>query len=141
MKISIIKSYDIKNENIDIKVKQNEILKQQEAKMPLPFLNIDIEKNDNFPNISKKVKNAKSLINSQTDKLLIEGFEGTKEDFKKCYYKIGNIKLNKIANIKKRKLNKFFIKDGYSSIKITKTKEFNLSDKRKNKIFGQIKLI
>jgi len=141
MKIPIIKSYDIKNENIDIKVKQNEILKQQEAKMPLPFLNIDIEKNDNFPNISKKVKNAKSLINSQTDKLLIEGFEGTKEDFKKCYYKIGNIKLNKIANIKKRKLNKFFIKDGYSSIKITKTKEFNLSDKRKNKIFGQIKLI
>lgn len=104
----------------------------------LPFLIIDTEKNREYPNISKRLEKAKLLINSQTDKLLIEGFEGNEEDFKKCYHKLIPTKMVKISNIKHRKLNKLLIKEGrMGTIRLTKTKEFNFTAKRRDKLLAQ----
>ena len=54
-------------------------------KISLPFLKVNIEKISDINNISKNLENSKTLINSQTDKLLIAGFEGDEDDFKEFY--------------------------------------------------------
>ena len=108
-------------------------------KISLPFLKVNIEKISDLNNISKNLENSKILINSQTDKLLIAGFEGDEEDFKECYKKNEPIKLKKIANIKQKKLNKLLVKDDYlGPIKLTKIKEFNLTIREKNKLLEKI---
>ena len=108
-------------------------------KISLPFLKVNIEKISDINNISKNLENSKTLINSQTDKLLIAGFEGDEDDFKQCYKKNEPIKLKKITNIKQKKLNKLLVKDDYSGpIKLTKIKEFNLTLREKNKLLEKI---
>jgi len=105
----------------------------------LPFLKIDIEKNFGFPNLSRRLEKAKKLINSQTDKLLEEGFLGNNEDIQKYYSKYVPKNFKKMMSIKHKKYNNFLIKDSYNEpLKSTKTKEFNLTSSRKNKIFEQI---
>ena len=108
-------------------------------KISLPFLKVNIEKISDLNNISKNLENSKTLINSQTDKLLIAGFEGDEDDFKQCYKKYEPIKLKKITNVKQKKLNKLLVKDDYlGPIKLTKIKEFNLTLREKNKLLEKI---
>ena len=108
-------------------------------KISLPFLKVNIEKISDLNNISKNLENSKKLINSQTDKLLIAGFEGDEDDFKECYKKYEPIKLKKLTNIKQKKLNKLLVKDNYlGPVKLTKVKEFNLTLIEKNKILEKI---
>ena len=107
----------------------------------LPFSNLefDLEKKKQFPSISNRLEKAKLLINSKIDKLLIEGFEGNKEDFEKCYHKLDPLKIRKISNIKHRRLNRLLIKDGYNgTLRLTKTKEFNLTSNRRDKLLSQL---
>ena len=138
MEIPLIINDKNNNTANNINEKHDEKEKNTQMNNILPFLSLDLEQNKEFPNISNKLDNAKILINSQTDKLLIEGFEGSKEDFEKCYHKLGPIKLKKISNVKHRKFTKLLIKDGYTdSMKLTKTKEFNLSLTKKNKLLAQ----
>lgn len=139
MKIPKIFSGGINNENIDEDEENKDKEKKTEKKNTLPFLNFDLEKHRIFPNISKKVKNASSLISSQTNKLLFKGFEGSEEDFLKCYQKKDNVKFRRISSIKHRKIHNFLIKEGFTTIRLTKTKEFNLSNSRKEKILEQIR--
>ena len=108
-------------------------------KISLPFLKVNIEKISDLNNISKNLENSKILINSQTDKLLIAGFEGDEDDFNQCYKKYEPIKLQKITNIKQKKFNKLLVKDDYlGPIKLTKIKEFNLTLREKNKLLEKI---
>ena len=110
------------------------------SKLILPFLKVNIEKINELNNLRNKVEKSNSLINLQTDKLLITGFEGDEEDFKKCYKKIEPIKVNNLYYIEKQNLNKLLIKDGYlGPIKLTKIKEFNMTKRQKNKIMEKIK--
>ena len=109
------------------------------SKISLPFLKVNIEKIKDSNNLSYKVKNSKSLINSQTDKLLEAGFEGDEEDFKRIYKKIEPIKIKKIIDSKERKLNKLLVKDDYlGPIKLTKIKEFNLTIRQRNKLLDKL---
>ena len=138
MKIPRILNEKINKEVINVRERYDEIEKNTQMKNELPFLSIDLEKNKEFPNISHRLEDAKLLINTQTDKLLIEGFEGNEEDFKKCYHKLNPIQIKSISNIKHRRLNKFLIKDGYSgTIRLTKTKKFNLSASKKDRFLAQ----
>ena len=138
MEIPLIINDKNNNTANNINEKHDEKEKNTQMNNKLPFLSLDLEQNKEFPNISNKLDNAKILINSQTDKLLIEGFEGSKEDFEKCYHKLGPIKLKKKSNVKHRKFTKFLIRDGYSeSMKLTKTKEFNLTLSKKCKLLAQ----
>ena len=59
----------------------------RKSKLILPFLKVNIENINELNNLQNKVEKSNSLINSHTDKLLITGFEGDEEDFKKCYKK------------------------------------------------------
>ena len=138
MKIPKIYSGGINKENINYDEVNKDKVKKTKKRNALPFLNFDLEKNRIFPNISNKVKNASSLISTQTDKLLLKGFEGSEEDFVKCYKKKDKINFKKISNIKHRK-NNFLIKEGFTTLRLTKTKEFNLSSSKKNKILEQIR--
>ena len=109
------------------------------TKVSLPFLKVNIEKISDLNSISNKLNNSKTLINSQTDKLLIAGFEGDEDDFKQCYKKLEPIKKKKISNIKQKKVNKFLVKDDYlGPIKLTKIKEFNMTLKQKDKLLEKI---
>ena len=139
MKIPKIYSGGINEENINYDEVNKDKVKKTKKRNTLPFLNFDLEKNRIFPNISNKVKNASSLISTQTDKLLLKGFEGSEEDFVKCYKKKDKINFKKISNIKHRKINNFLIKEGFTTLRLTKTKEFNLSSSKKNKILEQIR--
>ena len=139
MKIPKIYSGGINKENINYDEVNKDKVKKTKKRNALPFLNFDLEKNRIFPNISNKVKNASSLISTQTDKLLLKGFEGSEEDFVKCYKKKDKINFKKISNIKQRKINNFLIKEGFTTLRLTKTKEFNLSSSKKNKILEQIR--
>ena len=113
--------------------------KKISSKISLPFLKVHIERSSDLNNISNKLENSKTLINSQTDKLLIAGFEGDEEDFKQCYKKMEPIKKKKITNIKQKKLNKLLVKDDYlGPIKLTKIKEFNMTLRHKNKLLEKI---
>ena len=113
--------------------------KKISSKISLPFLKVNIERSSDLNNISNKLENSKTLINSQTDKLLIAGFEGDEEDFKQCYKKMEPIKKKKITNIKQKKLNKLLVKDDYlGPIKLTKIKEFNMTLRHKNKLLEKI---
>ena len=112
----------------------------RKSKLILPFLKVNIENINELNNLQNKVEKSNSLINSHTDKLLITGFEGDEEDFKKCYKKKKTIKVNNIEYIKKQNLNKLLIKDDYlGPIKLTKIKEFNVTKRQKNKIMEKIK--
>ena len=112
----------------------------KKSKLKLPFLRVNIEKINELNNLQNKVEKSNSLINSHTDKLLITGFEGDEEDFKKCYKKIEPIKVNNLNYIKKENLNKLLIKDDYlGPIKLTKIKEFNITKRQKYKIMEKLK--
>ena len=139
MKIPKIFNGKINNRIFDDNKSTEDKEKNSEKKNTLPFLHFDLEKNRKFPNISKKVKNASSLINSQTDDLLIRGFEGSEEDFHKYYHENRPIKFKKMASIKERRRNSIIKKDASSGIKLTITKEFNLSNNKTDKILEQIK--
>jgi len=139
MKIPKIFNGKINNRIFDDNKSTEDKEKNSEKKNTLPFLHFDLEKNRKFPNISKKVKNASSLINSQTDNLLIRGFEGSEEDFHKYYHENRPIKFKKKASIKERRRNSVIKKDASSGIKLTITKEFNLSNNKTDKILEQIK--
>ena len=139
MKIPKIFNGKINNRIFDDNKSTEDKGKNSEKKNTLPFLHFDLEKNRKFPNISKKVKNASSLINSQTDDLLIRGFEGSEEDFHKYYHENRPIKFKKMASIKERRRNSIIKKDASSGIKLTITKEFNLSNNKTDKILEQIK--
>ena len=117
----------------------NNIINNFSPKISLPFLKVNIEKISDLNNISNKLENSNTLINSQTDKLLIAGFEGDEEDFKECYKKIEPINNKKVVNIKHKKLNKLLVKDDYlGPIKLTKIKEFNMTVRQKNKLLEKI---
>ena len=132
---------EILNKQIFDDIENNEDKeKTPEKKNTLPFLNFDLDKKKLFPNISNKVSKANTLINLQTEKLLIKGFEGSVEDYKKCYHKNNPIKIKKMTSIKQRKTNNFFKKDTYNGIRLTITKEFNLSNSKADKILEQIRL-
>ena len=138
MKFSQIYDDDMEKE---LRAQINQKKRSLKFKVSSPFLKINVDKKKYYPNLSKRLENAKMVINSQTDKLLIEGFEGDAEDFQKYYNKVTNLKLKNIANIKKRRKNIFLIRDGYSGpIKLTKTKEFNLAPRQKDKLLSKIKL-
>ena len=110
------------------------------SKLILPFFKVNLEKINELNNLKNKVEKSNNLINSQTDKLLITGFEGDEEDFKKCYKKIEPTKVNNPDYVKKKHLNKLLIKDDYlGPIKLTKIKEFNMTKRQKNKIMEKIK--
>ena len=83
MEIPLIINDKSNNTANNINEKHDEKEKNTQMNNKLPFLSLDLEQNKEFPNISNILNNAKILINSQTDKLLIEGFEGSKEDFEK----------------------------------------------------------
>ena len=126
-------------ENENINDEENDKNKVLSSKMSLPFLNVNIEKIPDSNNLSNKLEKNKLLINSQTDKLLIAGFEGDEDDFKKCYKKFEPIKKKKFSNMKQRKINKLLIKDDYlGPIKLTKVKEFNFTLRQKNKLLEKI---
>ena len=140
MKIPQFFNDDSDEEDQKEKIKEKKI--NPKYKIPLPFLKIKLDKkNKRFPFLPRKVENAKGIIDSHTDKLLIEGFEGNEVDFNKCYNKAEPNKLKNVLNVKTRKMNKFLIKDGYSGpMKLTKTKEFKLSPKKKDKLLSKLKL-
>ena len=101
MKIPKFSNEVLNNQFFDINAKNKDKVKTPKKKNTLPFMIFDFDKNKIFPNISNKVSNANTLINSQTDKLLINGFVGSEEDFNKCYHKQNSpVKIKKIANIK-----------------------------------------
>lgn len=138
MKFSQIYDDDMEKE---LRAQINQKKRSLKFKVSSPFLKINVDKKKYYPNLSKRLENAKMVINSQTDKLLIEGFEGDAEDFQKYYNKVTNLKLKNIANIKKRRKNIFLIRDGYSGpIKLTKTKEFNLAPRQKDRLLSKIKI-
>ena len=125
--------------DINLNNGQNNKENKNNSKLTLPFLNVNIEKLIDTHNVSCKLEKTKSLINLQTDKLLISGFEGNEDDFTKCYKKIEPIKIKKISNIKKKKLNKFLVKDDYlGPMKKTKVKEFNVTLREKNKLIDKL---
>ena len=128
-----------KDENINNEQNNNVNNLKISPKIALPFLKVNIERPFDLNNISNKLENSKILINSQTDKLLIAGFEGDEEDFKQCYKKLEPVKIKKINNIKRKKLNKLLVKDDYlGPIKLTKIKEFNMTLRHKNKLLEKI---
>ena len=127
------------NESDNIIDEHNDKRKKSNSKFSLPFLDVNIEKLIDINNASYKLEKTKSLINLRTDKLLIAGFEGNEEDFRKCYKKIEPIKIKKITNLKQKKLNKLLVKDDYlGPMKKTKVKEFNVAIKEKNKLIDKL---
>ena len=138
MKIPRIINGDLINNKNSNEEKQNNTEKNINVKNILPFLKIELEKNLDIPDISHRVEKAKILINSQTDKLLEEGFLGNEEDFQKYYSRYAPQKIKKMISIKRRKFNNFLIKGVINEpLKLTKTKEFNLTSSKKNKLFVQ----
>ena len=80
-----------------------------------------------------KLKKTDKIINNQLDTLLYTGFEGTEEDFRNIYGRHQPVKKVKLKT--KIKLNKnLMINPDFlsKSIRLTKIKEFNHSDKNKN---------
>ena len=141
MKIPKFTNEILNNQNFEDNENNEDKEKTPKKKNILPFLNLTLEKNKKFSSISNNVSKANTLINSQTEKLLLKGFEGSEEDFKKCYHKKNSpIKIKKMISVKKRKTNNIFRKDRYKGIRLTITKEFHLSNSKNDKILEQIKL-
>ena len=126
-----VPSYFDIEEDDTINDEANNKNKISDSKTILPFLKVKIEKNLESNNIPNKLEKTKSLINSQTDKLLITGFQGNEDDFKECYKKDEPIKIRSVSNNKKKKLNKLLVKDDYMGpIKLTKIDSINYHMKK-----------
>ena len=87
MKIPKFTNEILNNQNFEDNENNEDKEKTPKKKNILPFLNLTLEKNKKFSSISNNVSKANTLINSQTDKLLLKGFEGSEEDFKNVIIK------------------------------------------------------
>ena len=100
----------------------------------LPFIKLSLSWRKYDTNyFLRKVSKSKSVISGHLDKLLFTGFEGTLDDFYRVYGRKDIIK--KIKPKEKLKLDsKLLLKSDISSkpLKLTKLKEFNLTNKIKN---------
>ena len=102
-------------------------------KYELPFLKVSLDRKADSSHILRKMNNSKRVINTQLDTLLLAGFKGSSDDFKKLY------KRNEL--FRKRRQSQ---RNGYNSsillkidllskpIKLTKIKEFNFMNKKEN---------
>ena len=80
-----------------------------------------------------KIKNSDKIINTQLDQLLLTGFEGSEEDFRNIY---NRHEPKKKIKLKIKKLNRSLLTNPditSKSIKLTKIKEFNHTDKHRYK--------
>lgn len=113
------------------------------AKYELPFIKVTLAgKKNETTHILRKVKNSKSLINKQIDKLLFTGFNGTLEDFYKVYGRKESLKIKK-SKLKVKLSNTLLFQSDIiqGPIKLTKTKEFNFMNKSKEKVLNMRTLL
>ena len=126
-----MKSSEVVNFSRNNKNKINNLSNKYE----LPFIKFSIaSRRDEKNHILRKVLKSKSAIHYQIDKLLQTGFNGTLDDFYKVYGRQKSIKKRK--NKMKAHLSSIFLlrSNAFSGpIKLTKTKEFHLTSKNKEK--------
>ena len=104
-------------------------------KYELPFVKVSLDRKADSSYILRKMNNTKRVINSQLDTLLLAGFQGTSNDFKKLYKR--NELYRKRRQSQRNRYNSSILLnlDLLSKpIKLTKIKEFNFMDKKENKI-------
>ena len=113
-------------------ISRNEKRISNNQNIKYPFIKIK-EGLNNKTYFLRKFKKSDNIINNQLDQLLYTGFEGTEEDFRNIYNRHQPVKKVKLKT--KIKLNKnLMINPDFlsKSIRLTKIKEFNHSDKNKN---------
>ena len=117
--------------NIDFPQK-NYLINKSPPKFELPFVKINLGRKNESANILGKMNNSKRVVKKHLDTLLLTGFEGTFEDLNKVYMR--NEKLRRKKNRDKKRNNSSLLLRSdllYKSIHLTKVKEFNFSNKKK----------
>jgi len=104
-------------------------------KYELPIVKVSLDRKADSSYILRKMNNSKRVINSQLDTLLLLGFQGTSDDFKKLY-KRNELYRKRRQSQRNRYNSSILLKLDLLSkpIKLTKIKEFNFMDKKENKI-------
>ena len=104
-------------------------------KYELPIVKVSLDRKADSSYIVRKMNNSKRVINSQLDTLLLAGFQGTSDDFKKLY-KRNELYRKRRQSQRMRYNSSILLKLDLLSkpIKLTKIKEFNFMDKKENKI-------
>ena len=117
--------------NIDF-AQKNYLINKSPPKFELPFVKINLGRKNESANILGKMNNSKRVVKKHLDTLLLTGFEGTFEDLNKVYMR--NEKLRRKKNRDKKRNNSSLLLRSdllYKSIHLTKVKEFNFSNKKK----------
>jgi hypothetical protein len=104
-------------------------------KYELPFLKISLDRKADSSHILRKMNKSKRVINTQLDTLLLAGFKGSSDDFKKLY-KRNELCRKRRQSLRNRCSSSLILKINVLSkpMKLTKIKEFNFMDKKDNKI-------
>ena len=104
-------------------------------KYELPILKISLDRKVDSSQILRKMNNSKRVINTQLDTLLLAGFKGSSDDFKKLYKRNQLVRKRRQSQRNRYSSSLFLKMDVLSKpIKLTKIKEFNFMDKKEKKI-------
>ena len=128
---------------INFSSKYNIFKKESIHRLDLPFIKIILAgKKGEAIHIISKVNKSKNYINYHLEKLLLKGFNGTKEDFDRVYG--NNQTAKKMKSKGKIKLNNSLLLKSdllYKPMQKTIIKEFNFVNKPKDKIINMKPLL
>ena len=117
--------------NIDFVKKENYLINKSPLKFELPFVKINLARKNESTHIIRRMNNSKRVVRKHLDTLLLTGFEGTYDDLNKVYMR--NENLRKRKNKQKNKSSLLLRSVLLSkSIHLTKVKEFNFNNKKKD---------
>ena len=103
-------------------------------KYELPFLKISLDRKADSSYMLRKMNNSKRVINTQLDKLLLAGFKGSSDDFKKLYKRNDRVRKKRQSQRNGYRSSIYMKFDLLSKpMKLTRIKEFNFMEKE-NKI-------
>ena len=107
--------------------------KYKNINVKYPFIKIKQGFKDESNYILGKIKRSDKIISNQLNLLLLTGFEGNEEDFKNFYHLGQQGKNDKLKNRLRYRRNSIIFPEFFSeSIKLTKVKEFKISEKNRN---------
>ena len=119
--------------NIDFMKKENYLINKSPLKYELPFVKINLVRKNESTHIIKRMNNSKREVRKHLDTLLLTGFEGTYDDLNKVYMRNENLRKRKNKQKKRNNSGLLLRFDLLSkSIHLTKVKEFNFKNKKKD---------
>jgi hypothetical protein len=128
--------------NIDFVKKENYLIKKSPLKFELPFVKVNLGRKNESTHIIRRMNNSKRVVKKHLDTLLLTGFEGTYDDLNKVYLRNENLRKRKNRQKKRYNSSVLLRSDLLSnSIHLTKVKEFNFMNNKKDNKNMNIKTV